>query len=968
MKSPAHCASIPAHQPFVNTLAAWILQHQGADAASLSKMLVLLPNRRACRALREAFLEAAQGRPLLLPRIQPLGDIDEDSVILHHDSALSIPAPIAPLRRDLLLTRLVMHFIGTLEPSLQSALDLARQLARLIDEVVREGLDFKALASLAPEELSEHWQKVLQFLTIITQHWPGVLKNEEALDPAAHRNLLLKATGDYWTQSSPDYPIIAAGSTGSIPAVARLLSVIARLPQGKVVLPALDTEMPDAEWELLTETHPQFGLKQLLKTMGIARENVRSLTDDALTADQQARQKCLHAVYLPPFLTAGWSQAKLPLEEGLRGMRLLVADTLLDEARMIAIAFRQVLEQPGRRAALVTPDRQLARMVAAQMQRFGVEIDDSAGRSLRDTPSANFMRLVAHVAASQAAPVPLLSLLRHPLAGVGMATAECRRLSRLLELHALRGIRPAPGLESLIEETQAPELNTFLQALRESMSPLTHGFEKKTMPVRTLLMAHMQCAEQLAATGDEAGAARLWAGEAGNALASFLAELLPHAEVLPDISPMDYPGLFDALLAQPVYRPKFGLHPRLHILSPMEARLQQFDLVILGGLNEGMWPSSPEADPWMSRPMRDSFGLPAPEMLIGRSAHDFAMLCAAPDVLLTRARKAEGAPTVPSRWLVRLETLVKGLDTQAFARLSDDGWYREALSRLDAPEDITPLLRPQPVPPLEARPRQLRVTAIDTWLRDPYTIYARHILKLRALNPLDEDPDAADFGNLVHDALDAFVTKWPVQLPLQALAELLACGRASFARMAHRPAVDCLWWPRFEAMAAWFIAQEQERRRHILHVLSELEGQWTLAVDGQAFTLTTRIDRLEEHANGITLVDYKTGSLPTKADIEHGLANQLPLEALIVKYGLLTPSSFNKRGDISLEYWKLAAMPDKCEIKPIGSDPEEIRARLESLVRLYNDPAKSYAAPSFVPGRAYGDYTHLTRREEWETV
>lgn len=969
MKFGGNCTTIAPEKPFLNLLATWVLERYGADATQLTRTLILLPNRRACRALREAFLDVTGGKPILLPRIQPIGDIDEEVAFPHYaPENAAIPPAISIIRRELLLTRLVMHFTRNRRYNVEQAAELARQLALFIDDVAREGLDFSRLAALAPEELAQHWQETLNFLSVISHHWPDIIREEQSVDPALHRNLQLAAVAEAWRVHPPAHPVIAAGSTGNTPATAQLLKTIAHLPQGMLVLPGLDKAMSESEWNMVSETHPQFGLKQLLEALECKRDDVPYL-DGA--NPQNTRESCLRTILQPPEATSGWTHTVLPLE-GLDGVSLLTADTLLDEARMIAIALRETLETPKKTAALVTPDRQLARMVAAQMQRFGIDIDDSAGQKLKNSPTGCFLRLAIDMVATQAAPSPLLALLRHPFAAAGMATAQCRALSRTLETELLRGIRHTPGLDSLCAAaSRFKSLHRLLEQLAIYARPLAALFEERApVSLRRLLEAHMAFAEWLATTEDTQGASVLWAGEAGNAMASFLAELLQHADLLDAIDPLSYPELFETLLVEQAYRPRFGLHPRLHILSPIEARLQHFDRVILGSLNEGTWPQSLEADPWMSRPMRIAFGLNAPERSVGQSAHDVSLLCAAPEVFLTRARKVEGTPTVPSRWLVRLATLVAGLDAQYYAKMQVEKRYEQGVKLIDAPAPMMALAKPEPTPPLEARPRQLRVTAIDTWLRDPYMLYAQYILKLRRLEPLDQEPDAADFGNIVHKAFEQFTLLWPQALPDNALASLIECGRDVFAPFMDRPAVVSLWWPRFEGMAAWFIEQEIARRGSVAYVMSEIKGEWQL---DNGFTLTTRIDRLEiGHDGALTLIDYKTGTVPAKADLERGLANQLPLEALIALCGSLTPAlALAGNGNVSaLEYWKLAGNPDSCEVKSIGTEwMEQTHMRLEELIQRFNNAATPYTAQSDPTLLArYNDYEHLTRRQEWEAI
>lgn len=982
MKALRKLASISADQPFLRVLAQKLLERHAHDAASLTRTLILLPNRRACRALRDAFLEASEGKPLLLPRIQPLGEVEEEGALFGDISEAfaeldALPPVIAQTRRHFMLTNMVLEFEKARagrNQHIDQAANLARLLARFIDDVAREGLGFDNLANLVPEELQEHWQQTVEFLHIISHRWPQILEAEGASEPVSHRNALLAAVCRNWRRNPPAYPVIAAGSTGSQPATADLLAAIAELPQGLVILPGLDRQMTPQQWEMLGETHPQFGLKKLLERMEMKREEVAEFAPVA----PSARLACLSAMLQPPAATSEWKSIALSLEEGLQGISLLSASTQLEEARLIAVCLREALETPAKTAALVTPDRTLARMVAAQMQRFGVAVDDSAGRRLAETPAASLMKLTVEMVAGAAAPSDLLALLRHPLAAMGLATHQCRFNSRLLEVALLRGVRPAPGLDGMLAalrmlEDRYPALEAMLAHMAEISRPLAAMLSgKQPLKLAELLRAHMALAEAFATTPEEAGPEHLWAGEAGNNLASLLAELLAQADILQDVPPHSYSALFDTLIAEAHYWPRFGLHPRLHILSPMEARLQRYDLVILGGLNEGTWPQLPAADPWMSRPMRGDFGLPASERAVGQSAHDIYQLCAAPEVVLTRSFKLDGAPTVPSRWVTRLETLVKGRAPDLLKAMHRDAYYAQALALLDAPAAIAPFARPAPVPPISARPRALFVTAIDRWLRDPYMLYARHILRLKPLSPLDQEPGAADFGNLVHEAMRLFTAAHPGALPPDPYGELLACGRSAFAPMLARPAVAALWWPRFEAMAHWLVLQERTRRVKLKHVAGEVGGNWALEVDGKLFTLSTIIDRLEFATDGTAnIIDYKTGTPPTPGEVKAGVANQLPLEALIVLHGTLAQALDKPTQAGTLEYWKLAGNVEHCEITQIDGETllAEARTRLEELIRFYDKPDSAYTAQGdarLLP--RYNDYEHLTRRAEWEGV
>ena len=977
--------TIPAGFSFVDELALGIFDRYGRDPLALAGVTVLLPTRRACRGLREAFLRLSEGRPLLLPALSPLGDLDAEDLGLALEElpelagSLELPPAIGELRRRLLLTRTILA-APDLAATAPQAVRLAADLTRLLDQVETQRLDFDRLAALVPADYAEHWQITLGFLTIVTANWPGILAAEDASDPAHRRNRVLAAQAAAWRARPPAGPVIAAGSTGSIPATGELLAVVAGLPQGVLVLPGLDTATDDRGWSAIAAdaTHPQHTLAELLARLGVDRREVRRWRADA-GSPRPLRVRLLAEVLRPAATTEDWRGLTGLDVRALDGLTRVDCPTAQDEAEVVALMLRGALETPDRTAALVTPDRGLARRVAAALGRWGILADDSGGRPLADTAAGSFLRLAAAAVVDGFAPVPLLALLKHPLAAVGETPAGCRAFARGLERLALRGPRPAEGLAGLhaaLEAAPDGRLRRQVAAGLERLGGLSATFLDRVgagaAPLATLVEAHVGFAEALAATRDGPGADRLWRHEDGEAAAGFINELLLAATDMPAVAVGDYPGLFESLLSDRVVRPRYGRHPRLAILGPLEARLQHYDLMILGGLNEGGWPAEPAADPWLSRPMRQSFGLPAPERQIGLSAHDFAQAAAAPEVVLTRAERVDGAPTVPSRWLCRLETVLRALgfeDRQE--RQQEDQWLAWA-RRLDEPASVRPVAAPTPRPPVAARPRQLSVTEIETWMRDPYAIYARHILEIRPLEPLAADPGAAERGQFIHESLDRFLKAWPEALPAAALDRLLEHGRAAFGDLLARPEVWAFWWPRFERIAAWFVDQERRRRPLIRPLFTEIAGR--IQLDGRAgpFTLTAKADRIDRLPDGrLAIIDYKTGVLPTAGDIALGFSPQLPLEAAIAAAGGFTGVGPAAVGELA--FWRLSGGDPAGEERLVRGEAsalaEQAHGGLEALIWAFDDPATAYCSRPW-PDRAprFDEYAHLARVQEWSAA
>ncbi len=966
-------STIPPGVPFVDALAAGLL----GGGAALAEVVVLLPTRRACLALREAFLRLSGGGALLLPRMMPLGDVDPDDIEPGADDAPpavaeeEIPPAIPDLERRLILTRLIVKRGGAFARADQ-AVRLAGELARLLDQVETERLSFDALAGLVPADYAEHWEQTLEFLGIVTAHWPGILAERGLIDPAERRNRALDTLAARWRAAPPEHPVVAAGSTGSIPATADLLTVIAGLPRGEVVLPGLDRESDDAVWDAIYESHPQFGLKRLLARLGIDRAQVADWPlARGVEPPLEGRAALLNAALRPADATDRWCDLEPPPDATLDGLERIDCAEPQEEARVIALKMRAALEDEGTTAALVTRDRALARRVAAELLRWDIAVDDSGGQPLADTAPGSFLRLTAALVAEDAAPVPLLAALKHPLAAGGLAPGAFRAQVCALERAVLRGPRPGSGFSGLtraLRAARAPaKLRRWLDRIAAAAEPFAGLVGRDSVALADLAAAHLAFAEALAASDGEDGASRLWKGDAGEAAAAFFTELIESAGALPPLAGRDYAALVDGLIEGRVARPRYGRHPRLNIWGPLEARLQHADVMILGGLNEASWPPEAGADPWLSRPMRAEFGLPAPERRIGLSAHDFVQCAAARRVVLTRSQKVEGTPVVPSRWLARLDNLLHGWHKGE--RFAAAPTWRAWQGLLDRPEDIRPTDPPAPRPPVEARPRKLSVTRIETWRRDPYAIYARHILELEPLDPIDADPGAADRGQFIHNALDRFVRAYPESLPDDAYERLLACGRKAFGDALDRPGVRAFWWPRFERIAAWFIAAERARRDGLAAIASEVIGRLKIEAPAGAFTLTAKADRIERRAaGGLVVIDYKTGGVPSGREVERGLSPQLPLEAAIAQAGGFAHLPAESVDEIA--YWRLTGGEPAGEQRPVPGKAADLAADalagLERLVAEFDDAATPYlAVPDPDQEPRFNDYAHLARLGEW---
>lgn len=996
----------------------------------MASATIYVPTRRAARALRSVLVDMNPAKSAILPAIRPLGDVDEDAAFFNAGSAgvFDLNPPIGNAERLLLLARLIRPWRESLPAHVRAlfgvddvsvpattadAIWLARDLAGLMDQMETDGAKWSELASIAPDDLADWWRVTLGFLDIVTRLWPKILDERRQSNPAAHRNQLILGEAARLRANPPAGPVIAAGSTGSIPATAELISVIAGLPQGAIVLPGLDRDLDDGAWRLLGEAednpstfgHPQYGLHKLLRSIGALRENVEHI--EAMPDDKRLREFVLSEALRPAETTDKWGALSrdplmqpLSLQRAAQKIDLIETANEREEALAVALALRDAIEGEGegedRTAALVTADRNLARRVVGELARFGIDADDSGGRHLRDTETATLLRLAVETMFNPGDPVALLALVKHPLLRLGGSRIERRLAAETLELVAFRGgtgrasIADLPAFfdrrleesagqswQPAWHETVTPDIIAAARGLcvrlSEAVAPLApFTIVNRRTEIGEIARATVEVLENLAR--DESGSiAAFYSGERGEKLASFLRGLVSSEAGL-DFDSVEWPAILEALMAGETVKPHPGGHPRLFVWGALEARLQTVDTVVIGGLNEGSWPAKTRNDPFMSRPMKAMIALDPPERRTGLAAHDFQMALGMDHVVLSRSQRADNAPTVPSRWLQRLQTvlgadLVKDMRGRG-ARFIH--WARE----IDRAPDVPFVKRPEPAPPVEARPKHFSVTEIETLRRDPYAIFAKKILKLRPLEPLIRDPAAAERGTLFHDILGHFTQQGIDPLSPEAARQLTEFGRLFFEEMDLPVEIEAVWWPRFTALIPQFLRWERERAHGVQQRFAEIASE-KREVEGLGVTLSGRADRIDLMRDGMAeIIDYKTGSTPSPRQAHVLLSPQLALEAALLLRGAFRELGSVKASDLTYVRLRAGGEVRPESVLKISRPPSEKTAlamgeeawqRLAQLLTEYKKPAKGYLSRAlpFRESDLTGDYDHLARVLEW---
>jgi ATP-dependent helicase/nuclease subunit B len=1020
MTPRGHVYMVDPGRPFLAVLAQALLAGNlpvgggtRPGALALADIAIYLPTRRPARALQQAFLAAAGGKALLLPRIKVLGESGEELELLAEaahagaGAVADIPRAISDLERQLVLTALVRKWdegqrhagggtpyasTGVRGPA--QAARLARELARLIDALETQEIDFARLQKLVAEEHAEHWSPTLDFLKIALQLWPAHLAEQNLLSPVARRLRVLEAEARRLRDAPPVAPVVVAGVTAADAAGVDLIKEVLALPNGALVLPALDQTLDDSGWTAVGKhpEHPQSGLKRMLDDLGLSRRDIEPLGATAASAGRAARWVLVCESMRPAGTTEVWHRFASEsdssvMKTALAGLNLIEAETAQEEAEAIALTLRETAERPGETAMLVTPDRTLARRVAARLAAWELHLEDLGGEPFAKTLPGSFLELVVTAAQAEFEPVALMTLLKHPLFRLGMAAEEMRRGRETLELACFRAPYFGNGVEAALEgagrQSWRPAAvrrlghddrraaRTLLRRLRQAYAPLVEALAaSQPLPLRDLAELHYTTAERLAATGDRDDGSPLRQGDAGERAAEFFVSLVDPAMPALRLSGADYPDFYRTLVAEKRIRPRGSAHPRISICDPYEARLQLADTVILGSLNEGTWPQAADPGPWLSRPMRQALGLPPPEERIGASAHDFAAQLGAPRVVLTRAAKIDGAPTVPSRWLLRLQALVQGMGLSLAPGRPWLGWAR---ARNAVPERQR-LRAPEPRPPVAARPRQVSVTAIETWIANPYAIFARHILKLEELPTLGIRASAALRGTVVHEALGKLTQRFPRALPQDLAAELQAIVTEVLAGYMGDPRIAAFWAPRFGRFAEWFAATEGTRRADVSETVAESKGELVLAAPAGPFTLTARADRIDVAASGLVITDYKSSQTldNLRRQAAQGSAPQLPLEAAIATAGGF--AGVPAARVLSLRYISTSGgEPPGQEITVEGEPAALALMAQDGLARLIaqfdqqSTPYRALRRARFQHKYKYDVYAHLARVAEWST-
>jgi ATP-dependent helicase/nuclease subunit B len=927
--------TIPFGTPLLPHLARGLLAETAHDPFQLAKYLVLLPTKRGCLNLQQAFFKEAQNRSILLPKIMALSDLEEAPLLPGFMLTDPLPESLNSWQRLSIFTKLIHQYYQQQPHPIDHALAFlqAQTLTTLLDEIETTGIDLERLNTLVGENFASHWQITLEFLKIITEFWPQILAEQQKLDPSHRKRLILEKIAEQWR---PDYPVILAGTTGTRPATAQLAKAILGFKYGRIVLPGFDPKTPFP----VGPTHPQYTLQCFLDKLEIAHTTVPYWP----SIQEESPRAGLLRHLMTPTIPEPWHLSSVP-EDHQPPIEMIPCASLEEEAKVIGLITRYYLETLDQEVAIITPDRQLSQRLFTEFQRWQITPDLSSGIPLNQTVIGQFLLLCSAVRLDMPI-VDWLTLIKHPLTRKASDRGLHLTLTRQFEHKFLRQQRLTESIWHICLE-EGP-FSAWYQAILEAATPLLHQHTRQSFT--TWIQQHLAVATTLC--GSETV---LWQGDDGKVAQDFIQTLVTQASSFPDLTHAEYRQILAKLLCEQAVRYAEGIGSRVKILGALEARQNLADVVILAGLNEGTWPKGEQTDPWLNRPMRLELGLPDPQRQIGLAAHDFCLGFSQEHVYLTRALKAQGSSTTPSRWWLRFEALLANNTVPAPSSTRWHHWAKALNHALLQP----PLPQPAPCPPITARPTKFSTTDIERLLRDPYAFYAKKILKLTALEPFESDLTMRDWGTRIHQILEQFVKQSD-----QTFAALVTLGQKIFQNILAEPAVATFWWPRFQQLATWWYHEWNQKKNQRTACFAEIKGSFHIP----PYEIHSTADRIDVLANNsYEIIDYKTGEPPTKNHVLQGLYPQLLTEAVILSEGGFTdlPSS----SDISLAYWQLTGGKEGGKIKPIALTSDILEEALEGIRNLlchYQKLETPYlSCPWYGLLPAVPEYAHLARVKEW---
>jgi len=927
----------------------------------IANIYLFVNTKRLLESIKESFLIRSPG---VLPKIFSITDLRPLAI------EYQLPELLNLQKEHLDLNELIKKYL-LLSPSAvpsSASYELANDLINLRAEMYSEDVSVDKLKTLSKENLSSHWQQSLEFLNIIIEYW--INANRDV--PIEAINLeILSILEKKWCTNPPKYPIIIAGSTGSIGITKKFIKLVSKQKKGLVVLPGFDFSQPADVWNSFKksndfEDHPQYRYFELLNDMAIHPKNINNWKNKRVSLSP--RNQLISLALRPAPVTDQWLNEGPKLSDlnaATSGLTLIEAPTTRDEANAIALCIRKAVEE-NKSISLITPDQDLIRQVNAGLGRWNLIPDDVAGKSLSVTPTGVFLRQIIRLIGQEISAENLISLLKNPITNSGNTERGNHiNLVRAIELKWRK-----------TQDNNDPILNFLSKSVEINADPLwlpwIQNNLKKLNNITSATLTEfvevlVDTSEQFS-NGPSGKIGRLWHQNSGETTRKILNGLLTSGADTKPMTISEFSTIMNFILNTEKVRETVNAHPLIKFWGTLDARISNTDITILSGINEGTWPNTRNADHWLNRSMRKEAGLLSQERKVGLLAHDFQQGINNQNVIISRSKRVGDTPSIPSRWLNRITNLLKGLGLEGINHLNEmkirgDFWLNLAKVIEEPNQPLPPAERPSPIPPVATRPKKLSVTQIETLIRDPYSVYARHVLKLKSLKSLKKQPSALLRGNVMHEIMQNFSEHTKNNHKLINHSELIKISNRIFIKEVPWPATRLIWQTRFEKAIPLFIEAEKLRRQNANPLFFEHPGSTFLSDVG--ITLTAIADRIDKNdSNELLIYDYKSGKPPTIKQLEI-FHKQLLLEALIAENGGFRDIPNTRVASIC--YISLNNSYPNTEKIITRDEITKIENEISQLIDYYKSHNTGFTARLRMEKiDVTSDYDHLSRYGEWD--
>ena len=930
----------------------------------IANITLFVNTKRLLESIKKSFLIRSPG---FLPKIFSITDLR--ALAIEH----TLPGLLNLQKEQLNLNELIKEYLA-LSPStspISASYELANDLMNLRNEMYSENVSVEKLRSLSKENISSHWQYSLEFLNVIFGYWS---KDIDDVPIEAINLEIISILNKKWRLNPPKYPLIIAGSTGSRGITKSFIKLVSKQQKGLIVLPGFDFSQSDKVWDSFQksndfEDHPQFRYFELLNELSINPKNIKNWKAEKISLTP--RNQLVSLALRPAPVTDQWLEEGPKLTElnsATSGLTLIEAPTSRDEANAIALCIRKAVKD-NKSISLITPDRNLLRQVNAALGRWNLIPDNVAGKSLSVTPTGIFLRQIIRLIGQEITAENLIPLLKNPLTNSGGAErGKHMNLVRSIELN----LRKKQNTSEEIHEFLSKKLN---EPENSSDSSWLHWIQNNLESLQTMKTASLtEFLEVLILTSEKFSngplekEGLLWLENSGEHAKNVLNDLLNAGSNIKILDISEFSNILNFILNKEVVRETVNAHPLIKFWGTLDTRISNTEITILGGMNEGIWPQIKNTDHWLNRSMRKEAGLLSQERKVGLLAHDFQQGINNNTVIITRSERIDDTPSIPSRWLNRITNLLKGLGSDGRNQLDEmktrgNFWLNLAKAVEEPKQNLTPAKRPSPVPPLAVRPKNLSVTQIETLIRDPYSIYARHVLKLKKLQPLKKQANVLLRGNVIHKIMQNFSEQTKNDLKLINSLELIKLSDDIFSKEVPWPAIRSVWKIQFKKTIPLFLEAEKLRRQNASPLFFEHPGSTFLSEVG--ITLTAIADRIDKNKlNELLIYDYKSGKPPTLKQLEI-FHKQLILEALIAENGGF--KNIPAAPVISICYISLNNAHPNTEKIIKREDIEKIKKEIAQLVSYYNSDITGFTARLRMEKlEIVSDYDHLARYGEWD--